>query len=155
MAVTEREFVEFVVKAVKWAQREAEKQRLLYTDDPVNRDWRRLNNFGLYENSEGDLGSALDWEFDGKRLDREVFVVSRYPSSSAATPGKEIAMVNVKEHIIGTGVEVSFQLYEADYVHYRFAQGLISREEAEAALGEPLDQLALKRMEKLARLAAG
>ena len=78
--MTEREFVEFVAAAVKWAQREAGKQRLPYTDDPVNRDWRRLNNFGLYEDSDGNLGFALHWEFDGKCCNREVFIVSRHSS---------------------------------------------------------------------------
>jgi len=75
--MTEREFIEFVVRAVKWAQRESDRQAIPYTDDPVNRDWRRLNNFGLFEDSSGNLGFALDWESDGKCEDAEVFIVSR------------------------------------------------------------------------------
>lgn len=77
--MTEREFVEFVVRVVKWAQRESEKQRIPYTDDPLNRDWRTLNNFGLYENSRGDIGFALDWESDGRHGDREEFTVAAIP----------------------------------------------------------------------------
>jgi len=77
MTITEREFIEFVVRAVKWAQKEATMQQLPYTDDPVNRDWRRLNNFGLYEDNDGNLGFALDWESDGKHGDGDIFVVSQ------------------------------------------------------------------------------
>lgn len=76
----EREFIEFVTNVVQWAKLESERQNLPYTDDPVNRDWRRLCNFGLYEDSDGNLGFALDWESDGKLGNKEVFIIQKtYP----------------------------------------------------------------------------
>ena len=75
--MTEREFVEFVIRCIKWTQQEAERQELPYTASPVNRDWRRLGEFGLFEDSQGNIGFAVEWESDGKRGDREVFTVVR------------------------------------------------------------------------------
>ena len=73
--MTEKEFVKFIVKIVKWAQTQTE--GLPYYDDPVCRDWRRLANFGLFENSVGQIGFALDWESDRRVGDGEIFVVER------------------------------------------------------------------------------
>lgn len=76
--MTEKEFIEFIIAAIKWAKQESENQHLPYLEDPVNRDWRRLNNFGLFEDSNGNLGIAIDWESDGKYGDAEIFIVKKH-----------------------------------------------------------------------------
>jgi len=71
-----REFIEFVVNAVKWVQRIF---RLLdaFHERPLSRDWRDLHSFNFFENSEGQMGFAIDWECDGKHGDEDWFVVTR------------------------------------------------------------------------------
>lgn len=79
--MTEKEFIEFIIKVVNFTvdnvKRESEKHQLRSTEDPLILDWRRLNNLGLYEDSQGNLGFAIDWESDGKCGDAEIFLVRR------------------------------------------------------------------------------
>lgn len=75
--MTEKEFIEFIVKVVKWSKKESDDKNLPYLLDPVSIDYRRLNNLGLYEDSNGNIGFAIDWESDGKSGDKEIFLVQK------------------------------------------------------------------------------
>lgn len=75
--MTEKEFIEFIIKVVKWSKHQSDNLELPYLLDPVSLDYRRLNNFGLYEDSQGNLGFAIDWEIDGKCGEAEIFIVQK------------------------------------------------------------------------------
>jgi len=59
-------------------------------------------------------------------------------------------MVEFKQFIAGTGIEVTFSLSDDDAIHFRFAQGLITKQEAERELKRSLNYYDTRRMEKLA-----
>lgn len=75
--MTEKEIIEFIIKVVKWAKHQSDDLEIPYLLDPVSHDYRRLNNFGLFEDSQGNLGFAIDWESDGKSGDAEIFIVNK------------------------------------------------------------------------------
>jgi len=58
-------------------------------------------------------------------------------------------MVRQRERIIETGIEVQFDLTTEEFIHYRYAKGLITMQQAEECLHESLDTYTLRRMERL------
>lgn len=60
-------------------------------------------------------------------------------------------MILLTERIVDVDVEVEFRLSDYEYIHYRFARGLITHEEARVSLGDELDYHLVESMQKLAR----
>ncbi len=52
--------------------------------------------------------------------------------------------------LLHSRVPIKFELSHVEYVHFRYARGLITREEVQAELSRPMDISTTRRMEELA-----